>query len=151
MIIISHRGNLEGPTDQENKPEYIDAAHEALKNKRGIPGLVEVDLWEVNSKLYLGHDSPLYEYDISKDKYRYRKVYHLKNMGAITGLISTGTYYIDRFFAHNNDPYVVTSHGELWCFPGVYYIKGITVELGRKKEIPEVAGICTDYPLDWIK
>ena len=48
MIIISHRGNINGPEPQkENLPDYIDFA---LEN--GLD--VEVDLWW-NKGIYLGH------------------------------------------------------------------------------------------------
>ena len=65
MIIISHRGNLEGPLpNKENSLEYIDdAIHQGF--------LVEVDLWVVSKELYLGHDKP--QYKISSEWIEKRK------------------------------------------------------------------------------
>ena len=50
MLLISHRGNLDKINfDDENKPDYILAAIE-------LGYEVEIDLWVVNKKLFLGHD-----------------------------------------------------------------------------------------------
>ena len=62
MILISHRGNLNGKTDDENKPKYIE---EALS--QGFD--VEVDVWYDNKQFYLGHDEP--QYLIQKDFLNY--------------------------------------------------------------------------------
>ena len=57
MILISHRGNVNGRfEDWENKPEYIN---DALR----LGYDVEVDVWFVNGKFMLGHDEPQYETD----------------------------------------------------------------------------------------
>ena len=47
MILISHRGNLNGKTDDENKPKYIEEAF-----SQGFD--VEVDVWYIdNQSLWL--------------------------------------------------------------------------------------------------
>ena len=52
MLYISHRGNLNGINPkQENKPSYILNALERSFD-------VEVDIWFVKGKFYLGHDEP---------------------------------------------------------------------------------------------
>jgi hypothetical protein len=52
MILISHRGNLNGPNpERENHPDYI---WEALR--AGFE--VEIDVWWVEGKFKLGHDEP---------------------------------------------------------------------------------------------
>ena len=57
MILISHRGNINGRfEDWENKPEYIE---DALR----LGYDVEVDVWFVDGKFMLGHDEPQYETD----------------------------------------------------------------------------------------
>ena len=54
MKLIAHRGNINGPNkEKENKPEYII---EAIN--KGY--YVEIDLWLIDDKLYLGHDNPQY-------------------------------------------------------------------------------------------
>ena len=61
MILISHRGNIEGRTDQENKPEYRKKALDQGFN-------VEVDVWYVNNEYYLGHALP--QYKIQEEFYK---------------------------------------------------------------------------------
>jgi hypothetical protein len=56
MILISHRGNLNGPNpERENHPDYI---WEALR--AGYE--VEIDVWWVEGKFKLGHDEPQYDF-----------------------------------------------------------------------------------------
>ena len=50
MILISHRGNLNGPFQDENNPTKIEDV--ILK---GFD--VEIDLRILNSEFYLGHDT----------------------------------------------------------------------------------------------
>jgi len=58
MILISHRGNLDGPDlFSENSPEKIDHV-----KSLSIP--VEIDLRYHNNGLYLGHDEPQYQINI---------------------------------------------------------------------------------------
>ena len=55
MILISHRGNINGPiTEKENSPEYISDAINKGYN-------VEIDVWYENQVFFLGHDNPLYK------------------------------------------------------------------------------------------
>ena len=59
MILISHRGNINGKINElENNPDYIN---DAL-----IIGYdVEIDIWVINNELFLGHDEPVHNIDIS--------------------------------------------------------------------------------------
>jgi hypothetical protein len=51
MILISHRGNINGKQpDKENHPLYI---FEAIK--QGFQ--VEIDVWFIDGKFKLGHDN----------------------------------------------------------------------------------------------
>ena len=57
MLKIAHRGNLYGPDpERENTIEVIS---EAL----ALGYDVEIDIWLVDGKLYLGHDEPTYLID----------------------------------------------------------------------------------------
>lgn len=61
MIIISHRGNLYGPdkeNENENKPEQIQKVLD-------LGYYVEIDVWLIDEKLYLGHDFPQYETNLT--------------------------------------------------------------------------------------
>jgi hypothetical protein len=136
--IISHRGNLSGRTPDENKPTYIEKAI--------IEGFdVEIDIWSMDNKLFLGHDEPQYEIDItflSNDKLWC----HAKNKQAFEILLKNNIHV----FWHENDKYTITSRGIPWCYPNNYINNGITVEYSTKKDIPDILGICTNYPLTWI-
>jgi len=58
MILISHRGNIDGPNKvRENSPYYI---MEALTMGYDV----EVDLWSRHGALYLGHDTYQYQIDL---------------------------------------------------------------------------------------
>lgn len=52
-MLISHRGNLNGPDSRENHPDYIDTAIESGYQ-------VEIDL-RFDGNFYLGHDDPQYK------------------------------------------------------------------------------------------
>ena len=57
-MLISHRGNIDGVNKNfENQPNYIDDAIRAGYD-------VEVDIWYIDDKLYLGHDTADYQVDI---------------------------------------------------------------------------------------
>ena len=58
MILISHRGNINGPNpEMENNPEYIQKALDLGYD-------VEVDVWGTKyGAWYLGHDGPEYLID----------------------------------------------------------------------------------------
>jgi hypothetical protein len=50
MILIAHRGNINGPnSNEENKSEY-------LLNTVQMSYYIELDLWYINNKLYFFHD-----------------------------------------------------------------------------------------------
>jgi len=58
MILISHRGNINGknPT-RENSPDYI-------METISMGYDVEIDIWLIDNDLFLGHDNPQYKIDI---------------------------------------------------------------------------------------
>jgi hypothetical protein len=134
VLIISHRGNINGPDKtNENRPEHILKVLEFCN--------VEVDAWYVNEKWFLGHDEPVYEVDFCF--FRKGMWVHCKNIDAVTKLAKTDI----NWFWHESDKVVLTNHKYFWCFPGIYIKQGITVEFGYNKNLPkDILGICTDYP-----
>lgn len=68
MILISHRGNIDGKKPHlENQPDYID---EAI----ALGYDVEIDVWLIDGVLFLGHDAPQYEISdvwLEKDMKKY--------------------------------------------------------------------------------
>ena len=146
MLVISHRGNVIGPRPgTENKRDTILDVIERLK----IP--VEIDIRVKSDIIYLGHDfateSVTPEFLVTNKHMLY---IHAKNPET-AGYLKDKQWGLNWFF-HDQDKLVLTSKGDLWCFPGVYLPNGITVVLGKKPltATPPTYGICTDYPLSWI-
>lgn len=143
MYVISHRGNLHGPSpEEENKPVYIDAAINSLFD-------VEVDIRYIEGGFYLGHDGP--EYYIEPTWLKERKDYlwlHCKNKEAL--YLLADEYNV---FYHDKDPYVLTSRKHIWCYPGSAVGPGcilVDLEYPTAYRIENIrqqrcSGICTDF------
>lgn len=138
MILISHRGNLNGINrEKENSPEYI--------NKALSHGFhVEIDVWYKDNKWYLGHDEPQYEVDLEYLK-NDRFWCHAKNIDAL--------YFMWRnmihCFWHQEDDVTLTSKGYMWTYPGKQLTEqSICVLPEKNNQIPKKAlGICSDFVL----
>lgn len=139
MKIISHRGCLTGPDlINENTQKQVNRAVNA-----GFD--VEVDVWVINDKLYLGHDMPRHEVDLPY--LTNPKLWcHAKNYKALELLLPRA-----HVFWHQRDDLTLTSKGIPWCYPGVYVPGGITVETGIPRKIEHISGVCVDNPLEWLK
>lgn len=138
--IISHRGNVSGRNpSRENSPSFIMEALEM-----GFD--VEIDLWLVNNKCWLGHDEP--QYKIEKDFLINRKDklwVHSKNLESISFLMNEDL----NWFWHENDKMVLTSKGYPWCNFNVFVEGGITVQFDFNKIPDYVLGVCTDESLKY--
>lgn len=138
---ISHRGNLYGKNpEKENNPDYI---LEALS----LGYDVEIDVWYIDNKLYLGHDEPQYNIDVNFLK-NDKLWCHAKNYKALTYLLK---HNIHTFY-HNTDNVILTSKQIPWIYPGCEIDEyGICVlpELPQSKYtndiLRNVYGICSDY------
>ena len=150
MKLISHRGNTNGCFGRhENKPTYIDIAIE-----RGFD--VEVDIWFRDDKLWLGHDTPDYELNLSWLKARKDNLWiHVKNFEALH-------FFVDldwaRVFYHQFEKHTIINN----C--GIIWSHDLT-EASTKSIIPllsldevnkwkehevngftkDVYGVCSDY------
>jgi len=148
MILISHRGNIDGrKVPFENRPSYIDEAIEAGYN-------VEIDVWfkSDSGKLYLGHDSPDYEIDIDWLDSRSTKLWiHCKNMDALSYFNKIDTFGEFNYFSHDVDMGVLTSYGYIWSTN--LYDNGILVlpEVFDKTPIKTTIGICSDIIQNYKK
>ena len=143
MILISHRGNVDGPNpEKENHPSYIDMTIKAGYN-------VEIDVWYIDKKWHLGHDEPQYD-NISYDFLVKPKLWlHAKNGDAFYRL--TQDYYCNVFW-HTTEDWVLTSKGYIWTYPNKYlYQNSVCVlpELGYNGDINNCYGICSDYILKY--
>jgi hypothetical protein len=140
MKLIAHRGNLNGPQpDKENSPDYISKAIESGYN-------VEIDIWFIDDKWYLGHDNPTYEI-----KYHFlfdsRFWLHAKNGEAFDKLLNDKNYNFNVFW-HTTEDWVLTSKKYIWTYPNkILYLNSICVlpELGYNGDLNKCKGICTDF------
>jgi hypothetical protein len=141
MILISHRGNLNGPNpERENHPDYI---WEALR--AGFE--VEIDVWWVEGKFKLGHDEPQYDFPFSLIENHYNKLWiHCKNMEALSQLNEVDSSGLKlNYFSHESDLGVLTSRGYIWSTN--VYKRGILVlpEFFATDPTEDTFGVCSDY------
>ena len=136
MILIAHRGNTTGPNPkEENSPKYIT---KALDN--GFD--VEVDVWYIDKRWWLGHDEPQYEvgFDFIKTTGLWL---HCKHYAALEDLLHSNLH----FFYHTNEDYVLTSRHIVWAYPGKeggFNTICVMPELGNTST-EGFAGVCSDY------
>ena len=144
MLIISHRGNLEGENlNTENSPSQIETAINFGYD-------VEIDLWLIDNDFMLGHDKP--EHPISLDwLVSNEKILwvHCKNFEAIDYL-SKNQINLNYFF-HDSDDLTLTSRNFMWIYPKKTYSNNSVIVC---KDVDEFAnylkkppfGVCTDNP-----
>tara|TARA_R100001082_G_scaffold104283_1_gene75543 strand:+ start:577 stop:1005 length:429 start_codon:yes stop_codon:yes gene_type:complete len=137
MILISHRGNINGKNpERENSPEYI-------KEAIALSYDVEVDVWCKDEKLFLGHDCPQYEVDISFLK-NDKLWCHCKNVEALRVLIENDVHC----FYHKSDDATLTSTNIIWTFPRKLLVEDsvcVLPELGYDGDLSKCLGICSDF------
>lgn len=140
MKLISHRGNLTGPNpERENSLQYIEEAIDA-----GFD--CEVDLWEINGELFLGHDSPkeLISMDILYF-FRFNLWIHCKNAKALQ-MLSERKYSRFNYFFHDKDQFTITSLGYIWANYDVPFLEGSIRMLKKYEPIQKgFLGVCSDY------
>lgn len=142
MKIISHRGNLNGPSPEtENKIQSIEACLNL-----GLD--VEVDLWFEFNKFFLGHDNPDTQVNISIFK-NDNLWFHLKNISALEVIKEASP---KNFFWHQNDQCTITSSGKFWLYPGNYINSKDAIFVMPEQDSGyldlkryECYGVCTDY------
>ena len=143
MLLISHRGNLQGPDkDIENNPRHIESIINSYD--------VEIDLRVENNSLFLGHDYP--QYEISEEwilKHSDSLWIHCKDVKSLT---FCSRYDQLNYFWHENDDYTMTSFRYIWAYPGKEVADNMTIlVLPETKwsydEILQIMprGVCSDY------
>ena len=137
MLLISHRGNTNGKQPSaENRPDYIDAAI-------GLGFDVEIDMWWVDGRTYLGHDEPQYEVDDIWLTGRIDKLWvHCKNVELLYWIRTTVLHY----FWHDEDTLTLTSKGYMWVYPGKQPIVGSIAVMPEihNDDVSKCIGICSD-------
>jgi hypothetical protein len=139
MILIAHRGNINGPSNDENEPKLImDTLVQGFQ--------VEVDVWFQDGKFILGHDSPTYEVpDFFLEQAGLWC--HAKNIDALVALQELG---VKHYFWHQEDDYTLTSSGYIWTYPGKVLtelsIAVMPETIMNVADLPlNIAGVCSDY------
>jgi hypothetical protein len=139
MILISHRGNVDGKNvELENKPSYID---ESI----ALGYDVEIDVWMIDGVLFLGHDEP--QYNITQEwlNLRYKRIWvHCKNMEAMEWFNTIDGF---NYFWHENDTVTLTSKNYIWAYVGKQPIKRSIAVMPEiyNDNLNDCIGICSDY------
>ena len=141
MILISHRGNMNGYSGRENSHEQIE-----LALTRGYE--CEIDVWYDSGIFWLGHDEP-----VEKTNEMFLKNVklwcHAKNNVTLNALLNIKAHC----YFHVNDACVLTSRSYIWTYPGstlttrsICVLQGIVLP----SDIRIAAGVCSDF-IDDIK
>lgn len=146
MILIAHRGNIEGPKPKwENHPDYMKEAIAA-----GFD--VETDIWYIDGEFWFGHDKPQYKVDkLDFPFYNARYWCHAKNPEA---LVEMNRLEFSKYFWHQEDAYTLVSDGTIWAYPNMPLVKGSICVMPEwnNQEIPDfISGICSDYIVNYKK
>jgi hypothetical protein len=145
MFYISHRGNLDSKNpDTENSIQAIE-----LCLSMGL--YVEIDVWSVKDRFFLGHDCPQIQVDstfLENDKLWC----HAKNNEAIFRMIPNKKIHC---FWHSTDDYTITSKGFLWAYPGKTINTNTVCVLPElcnysSSELSNCLGICSDQIIRYI-
>lgn len=136
MKIISHRGNINGPSIFENEPSHIQKCLDD-----GIE--CEIDVWKIQDTFYLGHDNPEHKIDFS---FLTQKGLwcHAKNLEALSDMLKQNI----NCFWHQDDDFTLTSSGYIWTYPNKNVLdKSIIVDNDPrwKEKNYQCYGVCSDY------
>jgi hypothetical protein len=146
MKLISHRGNLTGINQNENR-------FDAIINACSLGFDVEIDLRFVDNNWWLGHDSPDHwlENGLNDIVHLKDKLWvHCKNFAALEKLKGTDFNY----FWHQEDDHTITSKGFIWTYPGKDQGKtNVLVMPEWNYSLEQIASlgcfaICSDYVQD---
>ncbi len=138
MILISHRGNIDGRNILlENNPDYI-------KNAINLEFNVEIDVWYSNNTFWLGHDNPEHQIGLYFLLANSDKLWcHAKNIEAIVEMKKEKDL---NCFWHQEDDITLTSKGHIWAYPGKQPIKNSIAVMPElyNDDVSKCIGICSD-------
>ena len=141
MILISHRGNLNGLNpERENSPPYIREAISA-----GFD--VEIDVRFLNDTIWLGHDEPQYKVSLSfLEEIKDHSWLHCKNFAALSGLVDQDF----RVFYHEKEKYTILNNGLIWAHDIQLVDEKCIVPLLSLESVlsydnQNIYGICSDF------
>jgi len=160
MIIIAHRGNINGPNTAVGGENTVAAIKHALAEGYDV----EIDVLDIddNGIFYLGHDvvDEMIDYHSGFNRWIFqsrRIILHGKTFRAATKLLKMKQNYqiYNDFFFHNTDKFALTDIGWLWMYPNPMEIFDPTLpiidvlpEIYEKRYYKDSLplGICTDFP-----
>lgn len=142
MKLICHRANIDCiELDYENKPEKIDHC-------LNLGYDVEIDVWKIKEKFYLGHDEPKFETTI---QYLNNNKFwcHAKNLEALYDMLKIKSI---NCFWHQEDDFTITSKGYIWTFPNKKLTSNSIAVLPEKSnydlnQLKNCYGVCSDNVL----
>tara|TARA_R110002167_G_scaffold97948_15_gene258036 strand:+ start:209 stop:655 length:447 start_codon:yes stop_codon:yes gene_type:complete len=137
MICFSHRGNLRGKSGKENTIQSIIIAVNSGYH-------VEIDIWKIGDKIFLGHDEPdeMIDIDFLKNPLF---LCHAKNAAALEEMIKHSDIHC---FWHEEDKYTITSKGYIISYPGFSHLGEKTIIMkpeSHSEDLGDCYGICSDY------
>lgn len=144
-VLIAHRGLFLGPDSKlENHPDQLLLARS--KNYH-----IEIDLWVIDGKWYLGHDNPQYliTMDWIKNLDLLSTWIHAKNIDALFELRKR--CWEGHYFYHQNDDVVLTSTNFLWTYPGKQltpmsvFVMPEMINAVETAGYEKIYGVCSDY------
>lgn len=156
MLIISHRGNVNGPVSQCER----DHVENALLSGFDVEVDVRSNMW----RLYVGHDEALYELprEWVRTDIASRLWFHAKDRRCHDALALVG----HRVFMHEDEPYgSVVPDGLAWIHPRsnnieippkiVAYSVLLDIEghprVDRSKLSTLPYAVCTDWCYEWVE
>jgi hypothetical protein len=151
MIFISHRGNIDKiDRSRENTKDYIDEAIQSGYE-------VEIDIWRINSDLFLGHDNAEKPVKLEWLAERKNSLWiHTKNREAFEFFTFINESY--KFFWHTIEPYIFTSNGLIWAHDynqiekeNLCIVPLLSLEQVMSEDVRDWHAICTDYPMQCEK
>jgi hypothetical protein len=113
---------------------------------------VEIDVWFVDDKWWLGHDEPTHSTNVEFLKTRRNKKLwcHAKNIEAAYQMNKAGGIH---YFFHDEDDITLTSKNYLWTYPGITPLTDKSIAVMPEKtgwsieDLKSCAGICSDFIL----
>lgn len=145
MILISHRGNINGRIeDFENRPDYIEDAV-----RLGYD--VEIDVWVIDGDLFLGHDAADHKIHMNWISSIADKLWiHCKNVDAISFLNKSN--YDLNYFWHQQDTVTLTSKKFIWAYPSKEPVKNSIAVMPEiySNNLKDCIGLCSDYVSNYL-
>ena len=109
MKLIAHRGNIDGPSDEQNSPDYIDNALSL-----GYDAEIDVRYDPLTTVFWLGHDEPQYKVSWKWMANRHELLWiHCKDITTLSEFTKyKHTKY--QYFWHQGDDFALTSNNYIW-------------------------------------